>query len=327
MEKRYFGDIDVCKGFAIMVVLLHHSFILTPINLSQVPWGVWVRLVDATFFMQVFFLLSGYLYAFSKPRSFKENLINKAKRLLLPFLSYEAISMTVKMLIPNIANRQVDSVGAFIKNGILYGGELWFVYVLFFLFIIWPELLKLINKRQIVIVLIVMTLLYPLVPDDTDRIFMWPRVYYYSIFFLGGYLLKEINLEPLKDRRSLFVSSLFFIFVNCLLVGRIEIVYVNPFLFNVIGCFFCWTLSIYVVNNNYFQKVSELLSFAGRYSLSYYWLNGFGLVAARIIACRLVGGGSFALVSTIFILCVIFETIAVLICRRIPVVKQFVGIK
>ena len=36
--KKYFEEVDVLKGIAILLVLLGHSFILYPINLLNYSW-------------------------------------------------------------------------------------------------------------------------------------------------------------------------------------------------------------------------------------------------------------------------------------------------
>ena len=82
-----FNEIDVVKGIAMLTVLWHHSFILYPIYMLDIPWCQHAMDINGTFFMNVFFLVSGYLFAFSSKRSFVENLKGKAKSALSQFLS------------------------------------------------------------------------------------------------------------------------------------------------------------------------------------------------------------------------------------------------
>ena len=63
--------------------------------------------IHGTFYLNVFFLVSGYLFAYSKPRSFVYNFKKKASRLLVPYLGYEAINLGVKMALPQLVNRKV----------------------------------------------------------------------------------------------------------------------------------------------------------------------------------------------------------------------------
>lgn len=111
MTKLRFDEIDIVKGIAILFVLWHHSFIKYPIFMLDIPWCKYAMAIHGTFYLNVFFLVSGYLFALSKPRSFVENFKKKASRLLIPYLSYEVINLVVKVAFPQLVNRKVG--GAF----------------------------------------------------------------------------------------------------------------------------------------------------------------------------------------------------------------------
>ena len=134
-------EIDIVKGIAMLTVLWHHSFILYPIYMLDIPWCQHAMDINGTFFMNVFFLVSGYLFAFSRKRSFMENLKGKAKRLLVPYLSFSAATLGLKIIAPSLVNRKVETIGSYIDK-LLLGGELWFVYVLLLIFVIWPWILQ-----------------------------------------------------------------------------------------------------------------------------------------------------------------------------------------
>ena len=63
--------------------------------------------IHGTFYLNVFFFVSGYLFAHSKPRTFAENFKKKAGRLLIPYLGYEVINLGVKSALPQLVNRKV----------------------------------------------------------------------------------------------------------------------------------------------------------------------------------------------------------------------------
>ena len=120
MER--FNEIDIVKGIAMLTVLWHHSFILYPICMLDIPWCQHAMAINGTFFMNVFFLVSGYLFAFSRKRSFVENLKGKAKRLLVPYLSFSAATLGMKIIAPSLVNRKVESIGSYIDKLLLGGG-------------------------------------------------------------------------------------------------------------------------------------------------------------------------------------------------------------
>lgn len=120
MER--FNEIDIVKGIAMLTVLWHHSFILYPIYMLDIPWCQHAMDINGTFFMNVFFLVSGYLFAFSKKRSYVNSLKGKLKRLLVPYLSFSAATLGMKIIAPSLVNRKVESIGSYIDKLLLGGG-------------------------------------------------------------------------------------------------------------------------------------------------------------------------------------------------------------
>lgn len=95
------------KGIAILFVLWHHSFIKFPIYMLDIPWCEYAMAIHGTFYLYVFFLVSGYLFAHLKPRTFAENFKKKASRLLIPYFCYEAVNLGAKTAFPQLVNRKV----------------------------------------------------------------------------------------------------------------------------------------------------------------------------------------------------------------------------
>ena len=120
MER--FNEIDIVKGIAMLTVLWHHSFILYPIYMLDIPWCQHAMAINGTFFMNVFFLVSGYLFAFSKKRSKAEILKSKLMRLMVPFLSFSAVTLGMKIIAPSLVNRKVETIGSYIDKLLLGGG-------------------------------------------------------------------------------------------------------------------------------------------------------------------------------------------------------------
>ncbi len=120
-STRHFDEIDICKGIAILLVLLFHSFILYPIRLKDIPWCHYIMDVIGSFFMPVFFLVSGFLFVNSKNKQYLHILSSKVKRLLIPLISYEAVTLGVKLVVPSLINRKVLGIDSYITNLVLGG--------------------------------------------------------------------------------------------------------------------------------------------------------------------------------------------------------------
>lgn len=70
LNPKYFGEIDVVKGIAILTAIWHHSMIKYPINMLDLPWCKCAMEINNTYFWVVLFLASGYLFVNSRPKSF-----------------------------------------------------------------------------------------------------------------------------------------------------------------------------------------------------------------------------------------------------------------
>ena len=51
--------VDILRGIAAVLMVLGHSFIVYPINISEVPWCAAVSHFIYTFHMELFFILAG----------------------------------------------------------------------------------------------------------------------------------------------------------------------------------------------------------------------------------------------------------------------------
>lgn len=204
------------------------------------------------------------------------------------------------------------------------GGELWFVYVLFIIFLIWPPILHRLSKKTLVGVILLMAVVANLVPGNfLDGIFLYPQVLSYSVYFLVGYLLRDMNRDILKSNRNFGFALILFVIFCCLFVQSIHIPFVWQYVLAFIGCWFVWSLSFQLLK---VKSISRAFEFCGKYSLSFYWLNGFALVPARMLIVKILHVECTPIIAiSIFLICVISEVIAILIIKKIPYVRAMVG--
>lgn len=90
--KRY-KYLDVARGIGLMLVVISHSC------------GLNSYLIN--FYIPLFFVLSGYTY--KSGRSYGENIIKKAKRLLVPYFGYSAVLFLFYMLMGRTADEMKHS--------------------------------------------------------------------------------------------------------------------------------------------------------------------------------------------------------------------------
>lgn len=325
VAKKHFDEIDIVKGIAILFVLWHHSFILYPIYMLDIPWCQYAMSVHGTFYLNVFFLVSGYLFANSTKRTFLENFKKKASRLLIPYFSYAIINLIVKIAFPTLVNRKVEGIGEYLYKFFLQGGELWFVYVLFLIFLVWPPLLRVMGGKTTCISVFALIILNEIIPNNLmDGIFLYSKFFNYSIFFIIGYLLKDMNRDLLINKRNFAVSSFLFSIFCVVFVQAINIPHIWHYVLAFIGCWFVWSLSFQLLK---YEGINKALSFCGKNSLAFYWLNGFALVPARVLIVNILHVESTPLIaSSIFVLCVLFEFVAILCIRKVLFAKVLIGL-
>lgn len=115
-------DIDICKGVAILLVILGHSFIVFPINLHEIPWCYYTGNWIGSFHMPVFFLISGYLFSLSTKKGYRSLVSSRFKRIMIPYFSIGAVNLAVKLCFPSVINKQVESTFVYVKNCFIGGG-------------------------------------------------------------------------------------------------------------------------------------------------------------------------------------------------------------
>ena len=115
-NRARFDEIDIIKGIAMLTVIWHHSFILYPIYMLDIPWCKHAMSINETYFMNVFFMVSGYLFAHSRKRNLKDNIKQKFKRLIVPYLSFSFVTLLLKLAMPDLVNRKVNSIWSYIDN-------------------------------------------------------------------------------------------------------------------------------------------------------------------------------------------------------------------
>ena len=107
---------------------------------------------------------------------------------------------------------------------LLKGGELWFVYVLFFIFLIWPPILHRLSKKGIAGIIVMLAIACQVIPGDfNDSIFLYPRILSYSVFFLAGYVMRDVNRDILRCNRNFGIVSVLFVVFCCLLIQTIKV--------------------------------------------------------------------------------------------------------
>jgi fucose 4-O-acetylase-like acetyltransferase len=272
----HYEELNRLRGFAIALVLLGHSILVFPIDISQVPWCAALHNYIYSFHMQLFFLLSGLFYGFGRERTTGELVRNKFNRLMVPFFLWNVFTVSSKVFFSNFVNHTMNMPFTEYVFFFMNGGTLWFLYVLFFIFLV-NRLLErievLLDQKLILFLLCILSLFNISFPH-----FPLSSITYHLIYFYLGRMIAPrypILKVYLQNRYFLLYSAAFFA-----LLGGIDIKIVSRIVRIILplaGIAFSCSL-IFLIRQTTLDRV---LSICGIYSLQLYLLDGYLLTLSR----------------------------------------------
>ena len=151
MSRERLFDIDRAKGLAIFFVVLGHIAIHSQPDVPD--WYLFLRWAIYKFHMPFFMFLSGMIFSYTyKPVKNASEYIyfirSKVFRLMPAFFLFGILTLTGKMLtgnimyVENIPSNYIEGLlEILISPGTSAAGSLWFIYVLFEFYLIFPLLL------------------------------------------------------------------------------------------------------------------------------------------------------------------------------------------
>lgn len=316
-------SLDLGKGLAILFVYLGHCILYHPIQMNTTPWCRVLEEFIVSFNMPMFFIISGYLF-YKTRKSTAELYKGKTMRILVPYLFTMFFLVCVKLVLP--ASMSYNSVAGGIKsliiNALCYGGDRWFVYTLFFIFVLLiPVRNFLKNKWVDVALMAVLIVVYFL--DFLPTFFALDKVFHFMVFFIAGYALGEyypaIKTWALKWWCLIYavfiVANIVFIETLC----HIPIVFrfVLPFT----GTLAVMTMAFQLEKVIEKSKAVQYVEYVGKYSLQFYLFTFcYPLIRWGIVLVLHVTN-PFVIFTSVFVLQLITTTIIVEITRRIKWLK------
>lgn len=190
MEKQRDLTFDYAKGIATLLVYLLHSILYHPIRMTEMyNWCKVTQHNISSFLMPFFFFVSGMLFAFSQ-KSNTQIVKDKTLRLLIPYIVAMSIVVFSKAILPGSMHHKAEFWGgnAFLDI-FVYGGDRWFVYLLFIIFLVSLPLRK-ITKTPWVFALMVASFAMALL-DCMPKEFQLHKIWRYLPFFLLGFYCNQ----------------------------------------------------------------------------------------------------------------------------------------
>lgn len=319
-ESTYYSQIDALKGIAIFLVVLGHSIILYPVNLHENIFCEALYQWLSSVHMPLFFIVSGF--CFSYHYKYTDYLRKKVRRILIPYVFFNMLDIVPRAILGNFINRP-RSISESIINVLLYGGEYWFLYTLFIIFLIYPLFYHALStdSRRYIVFIIVLIAIYLIAPDIT--ILTCSEVVYYSIYFSIGALLKNTLNEKvfenaLSKQTALLLSAILLLLWIALMPFKNTYTSILIALVGVMTFYFLSKSTLFV---NAFKGF-------GTYSLQLYLLNGFLLVISRTIAVSILGISN-PLIIILFNMIIDFWASYIFIkyiCTKFKITRTLMGI-
>ena len=318
--KNSYPQIDALKGIAIFLVILGHGIIYFPVDLHQIPacaslFG-WLSSVH----MPLFFVVSGY--CFSYRGNYRAFIRKKLRRLAVPYLAFNLLDLLPRALLPAFFNRP-RSFGESLKEIALSGGEFWFLYVLFIIFLVYPALYRLLQRRlPLSLGLFAINLgLYLYLPDDITLFCCSKLVRYLLYFTLGVYVKHFAGTELFEKQPSSIFSAVaaaaFFGLWIWLLRSHLPCRGDIAALAGILTLYFCTC----------FEPVVKAFAPFGRVSLQLYLCNGYALGVSRTVIVSILGVTSPAGIIAFNVLVDYFIVYLVVrfVCTRLRPVRFLMG--
>ncbi len=300
-EKKYYPEMDKLRGAAILMVLLYHSILVYPVDLTQ---NIGCRYLHAFLWMTempLFFLVSGFCFRYGG--GYGPYLTAKIKRILVPHLVFGAAD-TLMRVVPNpLVHRTVNYKEA-LREFFLYGANDWFLMALFVIFAAAPALHWLLKRRYGAAALLLVGILaygsYRYVPN----IFCLKNSSWFLIYFVIGMILREKMQEGIPVRAAALIpaaliggggfylmqNQFWMVHLGAVLFGEITIGYVLRLMLELAASLgICYTVYCLVsVIRRPDSYGNRFLMLCSRYSLQMYLLDGYALVLSRSVLIGLL---------------------------------------
>ena len=283
---KHYREIDILRGIAIIMVFLGHAVIVYPINLENVAWCRGLVAFISAVHMPLFFIVAGF--CFHRKSTYVDMVQKKIKRLLVPYVIFNLFDMCCRLVLSKFVNRPCGIRESMIKM-LFYGGEYWFLYVLFLMCILWGGILPYVKKHvwlQVIVGIAAVVLNVLQISFDVCKVDSLCRFF---VFFYAGFLI-QIHFDHLTYMKKV-IKNMAVLLAGTIFWGGIFVLwyrngwnFIPEFLISFVGIFVCLVFAAKICNT----KLGLCLADVGKYSLQLYLLDGYFLGASRMVLVQLL---------------------------------------
>lgn len=315
---KHIETIDILKGITIILVVIGHAVqgvaSSQHLTLNTEYSSIFIlKQIIYGFHMPLFFIIAGLFINSWVKRSFKEAILQKILRLLIPYFFWSFITALSMQFASSYTNNGLG-IREFLLSPIIPFSQYWFLYVLFFIHVIYYILINinLFNgKLFFLLVSIILYLLNPLF----NNIWIFDSLCKYMIYFsIGTYILDFINIRQFRCNSTIILPILCFLLVNMIYIGILYfdnnlLNYYFGFITSIVGSGFCFLISYYIENK--IKIIKDILCFFGKKSMEIYCIHLLVLAGIRILLLK------FFNFNELWFIVIISGSITLIICYNI----------
>jgi fucose 4-O-acetylase-like acetyltransferase len=283
MEKRI-DYIDIIKGFSILWVVLFHCHNSLFYSQDIVMGYRGYAIIFFQGYVPLFFFLSGIFF---RQRKFMEFFTKRFQTLIVPFIAFYVIGVLVSIiqynvLAPNLNIDNIENIGTFKEYAfafiylfhmhppvepLIVNLALWFVPALFMIQMLHYVIIKLTNKKWLIIFFAIMFYGVSIILKKYGFVSLFLSATKYYIFYMfgslyGQQLLKIVDNKVYACRLALF--SLVTMFLLRLLIIPNEAIISLRYI-SIVFCFIAFVFVFFRYTKDF--KIINWLKFWGQHSL------------------------------------------------------------
>lgn len=318
--------LDVLKFIGIVEIVFGHL----GINNTMLGTFVWTHHVP------LFFFAAGAVVS-HEPVPFKELFLKKSKTLLLPWIFFALLSITVYALLYNIGARQTLELLLIVVNGCIrnafFAHSLWFLTCLFVICFVF-ELLKRMKHNILIllfcfILFLISELVLPIRPIvQPTMVWNLDSAMYYIIYYAIGYISFPYINKLLEKQNSRIVRSVYFfseflaiLFCAAVFFGHNPLTKLrsNPFLDSIVTLITSLIIIWALIFISYVFRNIKLLNIVGQNTL---YICGNEFITKTMITSILTSFGiQFSITDSLVGLIYVFF-ILLIICKILMPVEK-----
>lgn len=179
---------DLMRGIAAICLIIDHSIISTPVDLSKISWCKWLGDFISIYDLPLFFLVAGYVFNCT---SYKNYLLKKLIRIGIPYLFFSSISIVFHCFAGSLLAGGGTTIQEGVVDLIFHGGEYWFLYTIFLIYLVFPLISYFFKNNETLCLFGLLIFVGFASLNVKSNLFLINRILRYLPYFYAGWLLKK----------------------------------------------------------------------------------------------------------------------------------------